>query len=718
MLNPNILSLLRAFSCALRYMNIMFPIKGWSLPASALKPQSITFSAKSNKESKHKTQSNGSIREIDKKSKKRKRDHGKSTGLEVTKDNVAELWGKHIGGILDGGSASKKVANGNRKMSKNVRQEEGQDSLKNVEDNVDQNGDVMQEAEVTTALKQEKTKKKRKKGPEHEAKDTSLLEIREVQAINLVSPRPVDGSKPDKKKRKKAKQENGGPVPSETVMNIDHVAKPVADGSLEDVAFPALSIPEDATKSTSNVLPDTTKNIGHASSKEANKAKFECRKAVMEAKRQQRALLQSEGAVAPERSAQPTVVEDASKAPVKAVTKKNPQPPITEAAPNASTKSVNKKKSQVDKDTLSNVAKPTTTPTSQPEPKIDSLTPLQKSMRDKLTSARFRHLNQTLYTTPSNSTLTLFSETPTLFDDYHAGFRAQVATWPENPVDKFAADIKLRGRTRIESQKGAWRKEKRGKSDDKPIASETTTALETGEAEPLPRTRGACTIVDLGCGDAVLARSLQKDIRPSNLKILSYDLAKGTSDGKKFIKIADIANLPLEDGSVDLAIFCLALMGTNWVDFIDEAARVVRWKGELWVAEIKSRFGRVGRAKKDASEGKTKKGKKASKEEQQREDEEAVVEEIDGAGKGRQETDVGAFVEVLRKRGFLLKGEAEMDNKMFVTLRFCKAGPTTKGKMKKEEQRPNGDGKPRFIDMEEEEGDEGRVLKPCVYKTR
>ncbi|KAK2067581.1 hypothetical protein P8C59_001307 [Phyllachora maydis] len=62
-----------------------------------------------------------------------------------------------------------------------------------------------------------------------------------------------------------------------------------------------------------------------------------------------------------------------------------------------------------------------------------NLTPLQASMREKLMSARFRHLNETLYTKPSAESFALFCNSPEMFDEYHQGFRRQVGMWPENP---------------------------------------------------------------------------------------------------------------------------------------------------------------------------------------------------------------------------------------------------------------------------------------------
>ena len=48
--------------------------------------------------------------------------------------------------------------------------------------------------------------------------------------------------------------------------------------------------------------------------------------------------------------------------------------------------------------------------------------------------------------------------------------------------------------------------------------------------------------------------------------------------------------LAAENSSVDAAIFCLALMGTDYGSFLAEAARVMRIGGLLWIAEVRSRF--------------------------------------------------------------------------------------------------------------------------------
>jgi ribosomal RNA-processing protein 8 len=342
------------------------------------------------------------------------------------------------------------------------------------------------------------------------------------------------------------------------------------------------------------------------------------------------------------------------------------------------------------------------------------LTPLQASMRQKLVSARFRHLNQTLYTTPSAQSLELFNENPEMFQEYHEGFRRQVEVWPENPVDGYISQIKQRGK-----QKGPERG--KGKADIK-------GGIICSEVLPLPRTEGTSYIADLGCGDARLSQGIQRDSKKLKLKIYSYDLHTPSP----LITKADIANLPLDDGSIDVAIFCLALMGTNWIDFIEEAFRILRWKGELWIAEIRSRFGRVNGKNKQVehSVGNRKKpDKKPIKKMEGGINDADLMIEVNGHEKSKQETNVSTFVEVLRKRGFVLQSERAVDlsNKMFVKMHFVKGLTPIKGKcvpipkgMAEMGMETWKKPKARFLDVDAEVPilNEATVLKPCVYKLR
>lgn len=379
-----------------------------------------------------------------------------------------------------------------------------------------------------------------------------------------------------------------------------------------------------------------------------------------------------------------------------------------------------------------------------PEPK--GLTPLQKSMRQKLAGARFRHLNETLYTKPSADSLALFKEDPSMFEDYHRGFAMQTESWPENPVDVFYNTVLTRGKVR--PPKADKRRKEKGPRyrDPTTTAPEEINPTEDG-VKPLPRNlKGHCTIADLGCGTASLSYRLQPHLTSLNMHINSYDLSKPTGPSHNLVTIADISALPCADASVDVAVFCLALMGTNWLDFIDEAYRILRWRGELWVAEIKSRFGRV--EKKGARSGKPPinsigslrkagPGPKAKKPEPREDgemdsdDEAELATRIDGVA-AKEGTDVSAFVSVLRAHGFMLDALPErpsaaidLDNKMFVRMQFVKAAQPTKGKNVKASV--NGGGMKmgmkgrKFAAVEEgdaDDGENGKVLKPCLYKIR
>ena len=48
--------------------------------------------------------------------------------------------------------------------------------------------------------------------------------------------------------------------------------------------------------------------------------------------------------------------------------------------------------------------------------------------------------------------------------------------------------------------------------------------------------------------------------------------------------------MPLEDEELDIGVFSLSLMGTNFPDFLVEANRVLKHDGTLFIAEVLSRF--------------------------------------------------------------------------------------------------------------------------------
>ncbi|XP_003781089.1 ribosomal RNA-processing protein 8 [Otolemur garnettii] len=160
---------------------------------------------------------------------------------------------------------------------------------------------------------------------------------------------------------------------------------------------------------------------------------------------------------------------------------------------------------------------------------------LRTRMAQRLDGARFRYLNEQLYSGPSSAAQRLFQDDPEAFLLYHRGFQSQVKKWPVQPVDRIAKDLRQRPATLV--------------------------------------------VADFGCGDCRLASSIRNPVH-------CFDLA--SLDPR--VTVCDMAQVPLEDESVDVAVFCLSLMGTNIRDFLEEANRVLKPGGLLKVAEVSSRF--------------------------------------------------------------------------------------------------------------------------------
>jgi len=162
--------------------------------------------------------------------------------------------------------------------------------------------------------------------------------------------------------------------------------------------------------------------------------------------------------------------------------------------------------------------------------------PLTLSAKQKLAGSRFRFLNEQLYCQEGSASASQFKSDPTLFESYHAGYRIQAKQWPLDPLDLIIAELKK-----------------------------------------LPK---KAVVADFGCGEARLAESVHR------ATVHSFDLVAANHK----VVACDMANVPLESNSVDVAVFCLALMGINTRDFIFEGARVLKVGGTLKIAELESRF--------------------------------------------------------------------------------------------------------------------------------
>jgi hypothetical protein len=92
-------------------------------------------------------------------------------------------------------------------------------------------------------------------------------------------------------------------------------------------------------------------------------------------------------------------------------------------------------------------------------------------------------------------------------------------------------------------------------------------------------------IGDFGCGEAHVAAALA-----GRHTVHSFDhvAINGT------VQACDMSHTPLESASLDAAIFCLSLMGSNFGDYLREAARVLKRDRVLHIYEATTRFGSTG----------------------------------------------------------------------------------------------------------------------------
>eukprot|EP00061_Rhincodon_typus_P006854 g27919.t1 len=79
-----------------------------------------------------------------------------------------------------------------------------------------------------------------------------------------------------------------------------------------------------------------------------------------------------------------------------------------------------------------------------PSPTSNRSAALRNKMEERLKSARFRYINEQLYTSSSADAMKLFAQDLATFQLYHRGFTAQVERWPENPVDRIIQYIRNR----------------------------------------------------------------------------------------------------------------------------------------------------------------------------------------------------------------------------------------------------------------------------------
>ncbi|EWS75240.1 methyltransferase, putative (macronuclear) [Tetrahymena thermophila SB210] len=178
---------------------------------------------------------------------------------------------------------------------------------------------------------------------------------------------------------------------------------------------------------------------------------------------------------------------------------------------------------------------------------------LTNRIEQGLVGSKFRMINEYLYTTDSKTSADHFAKNKEDFLLYHQGFQSQIVKWPEKPVDMIINEL-----------------------NSNQIFQNAV-------------------IADLGCGDGKIfeyfrdnnkLKSLDSSVKQGMKEVHSFDLCAH----KDFIKVADSKNIPLKNSECDVVVFCLALMGTNYIEFLTEANRLLKLNGHLIISEVNSRI--------------------------------------------------------------------------------------------------------------------------------
>ena len=147
----------------------------------------------------------------------------------------------------------------------------------------------------------------------------------------------------------------------------------------------------------------------------------------------------------------------------------------------------------------------------------------------------FTTLNRRWSTSRSNTIHARLQREPSEWYLYHTLYREARETWPEQPFERIAERIRVRP---------DW------------------------------------VVGDFGCGECLLGRAI-----PDN-QVIGIDHV-ACDQG---VVECDMSDVPLDNASLDVAVFSLSLMGANWTDYLLEAYRILKPYGHLFIAEPQGRW--------------------------------------------------------------------------------------------------------------------------------
>lgn len=164
--------------------------------------------------------------------------------------------------------------------------------------------------------------------------------------------------------------------------------------------------------------------------------------------------------------------------------------------------------------------------------------PAEQVIENKRKYGDFSMMNQKFNVSKSSTMNKVFLDNPEEWYQYHSLYQEARQTWTEIPVYKICKEF------------------------------ESYNDLIIG---------------DFGCGERLLGKAL------TNNKVYSFDHVAID----EHVIPCDMSKVPIEDNTLDVAVFSLSLMSINWEDYLYEAYRVLKpFRGQLRIAETISRFDR------------------------------------------------------------------------------------------------------------------------------
>lgn len=164
--------------------------------------------------------------------------------------------------------------------------------------------------------------------------------------------------------------------------------------------------------------------------------------------------------------------------------------------------------------------------------------------KERLQSAKFRIINELLYTSSSQKASEYFSKNKMDFTKYHEGWKFQQSKgWPITPSVYLAELI-------------------------------------------VKRYPESTCVVDMGCGEAILHKTLLT-CTTKTFKVYSFDLV---SCDPIIVTACDTSKVPLASNNANVIVFSLSLMNVNYYESLYEASRISMINARLFIVEVESRF--------------------------------------------------------------------------------------------------------------------------------